>query len=216
MRGRYFSDTTLERLATDLLGRYRRQTGYPLTPPISAEAILDQVLSDELRSPLWDAIPEPPGRTILAGLDPEQRLIVLNENRREVILGRPGQLNTLIAHEIGHWLLHVDRAALGQRPLFDGRYALQQTSADVEPTTRDERNAHRFMAYLLLPAELLVPRARGLSFNGWADLYPLRDEFDVTLTVMKIRLMDLGFFYVDVAGKFHRSRREAEGQGRLL
>ncbi len=160
MRGEYYADATLECLATELLARYRRETNRPLAAPISAEAILDHVLDDELGSPLWDAIPEPPGRTILAGLAPAQRLIILNETRRAVILGRPGQLNTLLAHEIGHWLLHVDRAALDQRPLLDGQFALQHPYGGGEPSTRDERNAHRFMAYLLLPAELLVPRAR--------------------------------------------------------
>jgi len=215
MRGEYFSDATLERLASELLGRYRRATGRPLSAPISAEAILEQVFDDELGSPLWDAVPEPPGRTILAGLAPEQRLIVLNEDRREVILGRPGQLNTLLAHEIGHWELHVDRGNLAQKPLFTGEYALEHTDTG-EPSSRDERNAHRFMSYLLLPAELLVPRARGRMFDGWHDVYRLRDEFDVTITVMHLRLAELGFLYIDPQGNFHRSRQDARGQQRLF
>lgn len=216
MRGEYISDTDLERRASALLGRYRLATGRPLAAPISAEAILEQVLDDELSSPLWDAIPEPPGRTILAGLAPEQRLIVLNEERRAAILGQPGLFNTLIAHEIGHWSLHVDHAALAQRTLFDGTYDLAHATGQGEPSTRDERNAHRFMAYLLLPAELLVPRARQYTFTGWRDVYPLRDEFNVTITVLRIRLEELGFFYVDPQGRFHRSRLEARGQQRLL
>jgi hypothetical protein len=216
MRGQFFSDAALERLATELLGRYCRATERPLSAPISAEAILEQVLDDELGSPLWDSIPEPPGRTILAGLAPEHRLIVLNEDRRAVILGRAGQLNTLIAHEIGHWLLHVDRASLAQPTLLDGTYTLAHATGDGEPSTRDERNAHRFMAYLLLPAELLVPRARRCTFTGWGDVYPLRDAFDVTITVLRIRLEELGFLYIDAQGRFHRSRQEAKGQQRLL
>jgi len=216
VRGEYFSDATLERQASELLSRYRRATGRSLSAPISAEAILEQVLDDELGSPLWDTIPEPAGRTILAGLAPEQRLIVLNEDRRAAILGQPGQLNTLIAHEIGHWFLHVDHAALAQRTLFDGTYDLAHATGQGEPSTRDERNAHRFMAYLLLPADLLVPRARHCTFTGWRDVYPLRDEFDVTITVLRIRLEELGFFYVDTRGNFHRSPQDARGQQRLF
>lgn len=133
-----------------------------------------------------------------------------------MILGRPGQLNTLLAHEIGHWLLHVDRGVLGQPALLTGRYTLAQSYTGEEPSTRDERNAHRFMAYLLLPAELIIPQVAGMIFTGWRDIYPLRDAFDVTLTVMKIRLTDLGCCYVDARGSFHRSRQEARGQRRLL
>jgi len=215
MRGQYFSDAALERLAIELLGRYCRATGRPLSAPISAEAILEQVLDSDLGSPLWDSIPEPPGRTILAGLAPEQRLIVLNEDRRAVILGRTGQLNTLIAHEIGHWLLHVDRATMAQPTLSDGTYTLGHVTGEGEPSSRDERNAHRFMSFLLLPSELVVPRARYCTFTGWGDVYPLRDEFDVTLTVLRIRLEELGFFHVDAQGRFHRSRQETKGQQRL-
>jgi Zn-dependent peptidase ImmA (M78 family) len=142
-------------------------------------------------------------------------VIVLNEARRDEIFGTPGFYNTIIAHEIGHLVLHIDSARLHQNVLF--RLDSIATN-DVEHSIDqwDETNAHRFMAHLLMPAELVVPLARESDLSSWQGLYHLREEFDVTITAMRIRLEKLGFNYVDENGVFHRSRSEALGQKRLI
>src|SRR5829696_9006849 len=103
MRGQYFSSEKLESLAENLLARYEREVGFPLQPPISAESIAESIGLNIL----WDEIPEEPGTTTCGMLLPEQRLIVLNERRLSLFEDNPGQQNTTIGHEIGHWLLHV-------------------------------------------------------------------------------------------------------------
>jgi hypothetical protein len=216
LAGRFFHPKTLERLASEVLVRYQRQSGRPLRPPIRAEELLDVVYADVLNPPLWEAIPEPPGRTVLAGLAPEHRLVVLNETRRQLFAETEGLENTTIAHELGHWELHVDKALLTHEPLPGFSRGLAFTCVRGDPGSWDEKNAHRFMSYLLLPADLLVPRARATDLGSWTGLYDLRPEFEVTITALKIRLQDLGFTYVDRDGTFYASRPEAHGQRRLL
>ncbi len=215
-RGQFYSSAQLESLACDLLVRYQRKAGQSLSPPISAERVLDFALDDDLRPLLWDVIPEPPGRTILAGLAPGQRQIILNESRQQLILGTPGLFNTLIAHEIAHWILHVDHALLDQACLFDMPSTLSIVCEHGSSESWDEKNAHRFMAYLLMPRELIAPRAAATDLLHWREVYALRKEFDVTVTALVIRLEELGFAYVDGAGNFFPSREEAMGQNRLL
>ena len=50
----------------------------------------------------------------------------------------------------------------------------------------------------------------------WPFLYKLRDKFDVTISVIRIRLERMGLLYVDKDGKMYRSRAEYEGQMRMI
>lgn len=214
--GIYYAPKTIESLAYNILVRYQQKTGRLLTPPISAESILDVVFDKELRSLLWEPIPEPPGRTILAGLNPEDRLIVLNETRRQIIMETDGLFNSLVAHELGHWTLHVDPAALLQSQIGDMPFIPQFRCDRGEPSSWDEKNAHRFMAYLLLPEDLLIPQATTADLTNWRGVYELRTQFNVTITTMKIRLEELGLVYIDEQGVFFKNRQEAHGQQRLF
>lgn len=211
MRGQYFSPKKLESLANDLLARYERKSGSSLQPPLQAELIAEGVGLNIL----WDEIPEEPGTTTHGALIPEKRLIVLNEGRLQLLESTQGLYNTTIAHEIGHWVLHVDHAALAHASLPDLAY-------DISPAPEsgrdkwDERNAHQFMSYLLMPSRLLMPRLKGLNLQNWHDLYHLRETFDVTPTALKIRLEKLNLTYLDAERKFHKSKQEAGGQNPLF
>lgn len=216
MVGRYYAPQTLEHIARTVLVRYQQRTGRAITLPLSVEHILDAVFPEELNPPLWDALPEPAGRTVLAGLAPAQRLIVLNDDREQLITGTAGLYNTLLGHELGHWLLHVDRARVDQRPLPGVRYELRFSCVRDDASSWDEKNAHRFMGYLLMPGDLLAPQATALELTGWPAVYRLREQFDVTVTALRIRLEELGLLFVDGVGTFHGTRREALGQQRLL
>lgn len=211
MRGQYFSSQKLESLADDLLARYEREAGSPLQPPVQAESIAESLGLNLL----WDEIPEKPGTTTHGALIPEQRLIVLNERRLQLIESTRGLYNTTIAHEIGHWMLHVDHAALDHVSLPD--IVFDSSSAPESGLDRrDERNAHEFMGYLLMPSKLLTPRLRGLNLQNWHHLYRLREIFDVTPTALKVRLEKLNLTYLDAERKFHRSKQEARGQTSLF
>jgi len=211
VRGQYFSSEKLESLADNLLTRYERETEAVLEPPVSAESVAENL---ELNI-LWDEIPEEPGTTTHGALVPEKRLIVLNEGRLSLFEDSPELYNTTIAHEIGHWVLHVDHAALDHASLPD----LAFDSAPVPESgldKRDERNANEFMGYLLMPARLFLPRLQGLNLQNWHHLYHLRETFNVSSTALQIRLEKLNLTYLDDKRRFHKSEQEARGQTSLF
>lgn len=212
MRGRWFGSEELEKRARELLAIHRRTSTVPLRLPIQADLVAESVGLNIL----WHEIPEEPGKTILAEIRPDERLIVVNENRRAALDDTFGLYNTTVAHELGHWWLHVDRAALDHEELPGYiRSAAPPRQADGRDQ-RDERNAGEFMGYLLIPHSTLLRRSGGLDLQSWRGFYRLRDDFGVTTTAMKIRLEKLGLTYIDDTGRFHKSRQEAEGQGCLF
>jgi len=212
LRGQYFTSAELERLADDLLDIYRQQSRFPLRPPIQADLVAESVRLNIL----WEEIREGPGTTVCAEIHPDERLIVVNERRRGLLESNPGFYNTTVAHELGHWWLHVDHTALDHEQLPGYIHSSAPPRQPDGRDRRDERNAHEFMGYLLMPSSLLLPKIQGVNLQSWRGLYRLRDDFGVTITAMKVRLEQLGLTYVDDDGRFHKSRREAEGQSPLF
>ena len=111
MTSKFLADAEIERRANRLLGRYEAQYEPISNPPIPVECILEDVLDLGI---LWDTIPEEPGQSILAGLDPNNKTVVFNESRLALIEETPGLYNTVLGHEAGHWEAHVDPALLDQ------------------------------------------------------------------------------------------------------
>jgi hypothetical protein len=207
---------SIEATADRLLNQYQIATGRTLRLPVDASLVLDVVLGDQLQSPLWEPIPEPANVMVLACLIPEKRRIVLNESRRALLDERPGLLNTTVAHEMGHWLLHVDRSQIGAAQLTGLVSTVDFQVSTPSTGTQQEREAHQFMSRLLMPRDLFVACAQATELTGWPGMYQLRKKVEVTITALRIRLQELGLAYVDDDGKFHRSRTEAQGQLRLL
>ena len=209
MRGKWFESEELEKRARELLCIYRRRSKAPLRLPIQADLVAESVGLDIL----WDPIPEEPGRTILAEIRPDDRLIVVNEDRREALEGTFGLYNTTVAHELGHWWLHVDHDALDHEELPGYIRSTAPPRQMDGRDKRDERNAGEFMGHLLMPRKTMLWRAERLDdLLCWRGFYRLRDAFGVTTTAMKIRLGQLDLAYIDDDGNFHKSRQEAEGQ----
>ena len=212
MRGKWFDSEELERRARELLSIHKRKSKARLQLPIQSDLVAESVGLDIL----WEEIPEEPGTTILAEIRPDQRLIVVNEGRRAALDGTFGLYNTTVAHELGHWWLHVDHDALDHAELPGYiRSSAPPRRADGRDQ-RDERNAGEFMGYLLMPRATMLWKCEGLELRSWPAFYRLRDAFGVTTTAMKIRLEQLGLAYIDDHRRFHRSRQEAEGQGCLF
>jgi len=72
-----------------------------------------------------------------------------------------------------------------------------------------------FASRLLLPRHLLAELLVGREIHSLADMYRLRDQCQVTLTVMRIALEQMGHGYIDEDGRVHPSRQEYHGQQRL-
>ena len=165
---------------------------------------------------LWDSVAESPGTTVLAGLDPDKRMIKFNESRRQVIEETQGLYYTVLGHEIGHWELHVDpeMASQQQLPQLEETYEClyQESTCTRGPK---ETQAHRFMGFLLMPPHLLQEAIRDVELANWVNLYRLRDLFQVTISALRIRLERLGVLYVASDGQLYPSQQEYHGQTRL-
>ncbi|MCL4552020.1 MAG: ImmA/IrrE family metallo-endopeptidase, partial [Candidatus Marsarchaeota archaeon] len=161
---------------------------------------------------LWDSLVEPTGQTYLAELDPVEKLITLNEKRRRVFEETAGLRNTVVAHEGGHWNLHVDPGVEAQLPLsgLDQPHEYLYRHTDPQGNPR-EWQAHRFMSYLLLPHDLLTEAITGVDLLQWPNLYYLREQFDVTITVLRIRLEQLGLLFVGTDRQLYRSASDYSG-----
>ncbi len=213
MTTRYLSDSQLEGTATRLLSRYDSLYGAISTPPVPVERMLEDVLDLSI---LWDDISEPPSQSILAALDPGSKTVVFNESRRTLITDTPGLYYTVLAHEAGHWEVHVNHGQLAQQPLpnlgrdFSCLYRSGGPGQDLR-----EVQAHRFMGFLLMPSELLMEAIEGVDLLSWPTLYRLRDKFQVTISALKVRLEKLGLLYVTEEGDLYPSRQEYAGQLRL-
>jgi hypothetical protein len=97
------------------------------------------------------------------------------------------------AHELGHFLLHRDE--------MDGRVSIADTPTDIDLTEeqadRHEREANRFAAELLMPADVCGARAEvfreAYGVCPRSPLaYHLAAEFLVSREAMRFRLQDLG------------------------
>jgi hypothetical protein len=113
---RYISGQEAEHRAAERLARYAARRGPVTQPPVPLERLIDDEF--DLRV-LWVPFDSPTLLQPLAGLQPSERRILVNERRRDWFERYPGTLSFTLAHELGHWDLHVDHAALGH-PVFDG------------------------------------------------------------------------------------------------
>ena len=213
MTTKFLSDTQLEDMAGRLLFRYESLYGTIASPPVPMERILEDVLDLNI---LWEDIPEAPDQSILAELDSSSKTVTFNESRRALITETAGLYYTILAHEAGHWEVHVDHGLLAQLPLpnlepdFSCLYRRSGPGQDLR-----EVQAHRFMGFLLMPSHVLMEAVRDVGPLSWSGLYELRDRFQVTITALKIRLERLGLLHVTEDGKLYPSRQEYEGQIRL-
>ena len=188
----------LERRADALLDACVAR-GRSIGPPVQVEWIAEHLLDLAI---LWDALPTDRDAPVLGGLDPLRGEIVLNEREIHRFRTFPGQEAFTLAHEVGHWLLHVPPAHRRQPALpgFAGARACRAAPRGAvcgagtgAAAKQRERQADRFASLLLLPARLLLPRCAGLDLTRFPARYRLRDEFGVSITAMNLRLKALGF-----------------------
>lgn len=189
----------IERLSLALLDGCAA-AGHPAGPPVPVEWIAEHLL--DLRI-LWEVLPSDPDAPVLGGLDPVRGEIVLNEAESRRFSAFPGLESFTLAHEIGHWLLHVPPQRRRQLALPGlERARAPGCGSGGAAAARSEQQADRFAAYLLMPKRLLLPRCEKLDLTRFPARYKLRDEFGVSITAMNLRLKDLGFGTFDARDQF--------------
>jgi hypothetical protein len=206
------SDRQLERRADALLDACAA-AGASTGPPVPVEWIAEHILDLCI---VWDALPADEESPVLGGLDPVRGEIVLNDAEARRFAAFPGLEAFTLAHEIGHWLLHVPPHRRRQ-PMLPGweRSRAWTCGGSGVAAARREHQADRFAALLLMPARLLLLRCERLDLTRFPARYRLRDEFGVSITAMNLRLKDLGFGTFNDKDEFVPGRRSRERPGRV-
>ena len=187
------SKDEIERHAEDLLVRVQAKRKRPIKGYSIAEAIADFLDIGVV----WDSIPPDNEGQIAAMILPLQKEIVINKDIPE-LQGGFGQ--STIAHEIGHWILHIDKNAVGQ---FIERLNLgMETNLEpflcrsVNTHTGIEWQAQYFASCLLMPLFKLEEVRRGRDLTKWSHLYAIKDELGVTISNLTNRLQGLGWINI--------------------
>lgn len=212
MKTKYLTSEHIERSANSLISEYEQRYG-SISAPVPVERIAENIVDLVLE---WSRIPENSGEVIFAGLNPMQKKVIFNECRKKFYEDYDGFYNTVLAHEIGHWVLHVDAVDLGLQPALPGTEIISKfVYRSTGPKKPIEWQAYTFMGYLLLPYRLLRNYIETEDLCEWSSLYYLRDKFDVTISALVMRLRKMGLIYVDDK-TIYPSEAVSKGQMRMV
>jgi hypothetical protein len=235
---KFYRNAAIEERAEQRISELEKLLGKPVEPPIPLELVAEHLLGLDI---LWEEIEELPGEVIYGGLRMEDKLIVLNERRRQLFEDKPGLERSTKGHEMGHWDLFGRTDQPGQLLLFDddarfvrrsspggdvrvmlaliktpeGQELLRQIQKRADDPD-EARAVNRYAAALSMPKRLLTDAALAVDRRSWPRLYRLAERFEVSITALKVRLQQLNLLYVDERGRLFNSREEATGQGSLF
>jgi hypothetical protein len=239
---KFYRNEQIEQIAERRLHEFERKLERPLSLPIDIELFGELVLELSI---LWEEIEELPGEEVLAGLRVPERLIVMNERRKQEMEAKPGRRRLTQGHEMGHWDLFVDRSKLDHPTLFEaaapaifayrtatggtqvqimktllaceeGRNLLRQMNSRADAPD-EARSVNRYAASILMPRAMITDEARKIDRTQWPNLYRLAERFGVTISALRVRLEQFNLVYLDQeTKKLYASREDAQGQARLL
>ncbi|MDB9315105.1 ImmA/IrrE family metallo-endopeptidase [Spirulina sp. CS-785/01] len=185
---RFISKHEIECRALDILEAMKQTPQYQPQFPLDASWVGEFLGLDIV----WDTIPDDDLGQIAARILPLDRLIEINENIPQL---RGGFGESTIAHEIGHWVLHIDQFAVERLH----RLRKQGVYMAVDPLlcrSEDELQgiewqAQYFASCLLMPRYLLEEKRQQRDLTQWRDLYRLAEDCGVTISNLLHRLRDL-------------------------
>ncbi|MFB2894737.1 ImmA/IrrE family metallo-endopeptidase [Aerosakkonemataceae cyanobacterium BLCC-F50] len=184
----------IERQANDILRRMQKTPKYIPKWPLDATRVAEFLGLDVV----WDRIPPDPQGKIAARILPLERLIEINEDILELPKGFE---ESTVAHELGHWVFHIDQKAAG---IFQERLK-QGIDIDVQPflcravsgqLQKMERQAQLFASYLLMPQYILEEMQIGKDLTKWPHLYAMAKDIGVTISNLKNRLKQLDWIII--------------------
>jgi predicted transcriptional regulator len=159
-------------------------------PPVPVERIARSLLGlyidehDDIRT-----LPNAPAdQGHLSGmLDPQEMIIWIDRSEAQ---RSPRRKRFTIAHEIGHFRMHVTSS---ERIFVDRQRDIVELSSSAGGPQapglhQREREANEFARELLMPEVLVSARARAAGFN----LSALAERFEVSVPAIRLRLRLLG------------------------
>ena len=169
---------------------------------IPAECMAE-VTADYLKLDImWESLSPDTQGDIAAMIIPVKKLIFINEDI-DALKGGFGQ--STIAHEIGHWMLHINQEAVGE--YIDREQ--QEIEINIEPflcrslqsLNKIEWQAQDFASRLLMPYHILLKVKQGRDLTNWNHLYAMKDELGVTISNLINRLKSLDWIILPQGSK---------------
>ena len=190
---RFISKIDIEAAALDVWLQMEKAQNKPQLPVDAS--IIAEFLDLDL---VWDRIADDEQGTIAARILPLEKLIEINEDLPQL---RGGFGESTIAHEIGHWVLHIDTKKI------DSYSRLKQKGVDVkvkpflcrngDSLARIEWQAQYFAGCLLMPQHILTELKQHKNLTKWQHLYQMAEQLGVTISNLTTRLQDLGWISLD-------------------
>lgn len=195
---RYIPKENIENIATNLRKEVENSRKRRIPAESSAEAVADFL---ELNYE-WNQIAPDNKGSIAAIIIPVEKLIYINENI-SALKGGFGQ--STIVHEIGHWMLHIDREAIGEYIDREEQGEIIKVEPflcrSVQSLKGIEWQAQYFASCLLMPYYKLLDSKRGRDVTKWRHLYAIADELGVTISNLTNRLKSLNWIYQENGSK---------------
>ncbi|MCU0535185.1 MAG: ImmA/IrrE family metallo-endopeptidase [Hydrococcus sp. Prado102] len=179
----WYTKEEIESKAEELILQVETKRHRSLKPANLAEAVADYL---DL-GVVWDKIEPDAEGQIAAMILPTLREIVINEN---ILTLRGGFGQSTIAHEIGHWILHIDRDSIDKYKDYLEQPFLCRS---VNSQQGIEWQAQYFASCLLMPIAKLQKAQKGRDLTNSKHLYAIADEFGVTLANLRNRLKSLNW-----------------------
>lgn len=187
---RFLSKHDIECRALDVLDALQRDGAAPLHFPLDTSLVAEFLGLDVV----WDRIPDDGQGAIAARILPLERLIEINEDMPQI---EGGLGESTLAHEVGHWVLHIDQAAIARVERLKAR----QVQINVMPLLCREESeeqgrewqAQYFATCLLMPRFIMEELVQGQDLSQWRSLYAIAEELGVTISNLVHRLKDLGW-----------------------
>jgi IrrE N-terminal-like domain len=151
----------------------------------------------------WDKIPPDDKGLIAAIILPLGRQILINQDIPGL---RGGYGESTIAHEIGHWLLHINHDAVVSfvdRSQDENDLAAQQFLCrnNIGKMEKIEWQAQYFASCLLMPITILELIQQGRNLTNGNHLRAMADELGVTPANLKHRLKDINWIHIPHGSK---------------
>lgn len=150
---------------------------------------------------------------VLAAIIPQKKQIYLNLSQEQLFKEKMGTLNFSMAHELGHWVLHVTKQRnYEQLSFIDSDTYFCRSSISRPP---EEIQADMFASSILMPKNIITEAINELKNNkliNWHDLYEMKDAFGVSISALTTRIKKLKLLYIDSKEKkIYHSEEDAKG-----
>ncbi|MEG3439051.1 ImmA/IrrE family metallo-endopeptidase [Pannus brasiliensis CCIBt3594] len=186
---RYWKKEEIEAKALEILQKMDADPKYRLRWPLDPTRVAEFLGLDT------DIIDLDESEGIAAMIWPIQGKILINERNDRL---SKGFQESSIAHEIGHWVLHVNRRNIQEYDRnrdLSAPIALHRHYRDKEEKGI-EWQAQYFASCLLMPRFILEKKRRGRDLTNWLHLRAMAEDLGVTKSNLIHRLKDLEWIVI--------------------